>query len=303
MLAATADADNAAAARDAIFYVPEGAFDRGLASVPPHVFAQEQQRALDPQCPTGLIAMDLSGVLGTAYPATTPAMLARYVIVRAGESLEHAFEATGEIYYVARGQGASRAGDTRIAWRTGDVFVLPGASRTRHEAQGDSLLVCFTNEPELAYAGVRAPELARNTVVRAAYFDGRIIDEKLGLVHERSGPQRTAGKSVIFATTPLKGMRTILPSLTAAVNTLEPGGDQRPHRHNPAALTLAIESEGIYSKVAEQQIDWIPFGLMVTPPQAQHSHHNRGPRMMKSFVVQDGALYYQLRNPGFAWTA
>jgi hypothetical protein len=25
--------------------------------------------------------------------------------------------------------------------------------------------------------------------------------------------------------------------------------------------------------------------------------------MMKSFVVQDGALYYQLRNPGFAWTA
>jgi hypothetical protein len=42
---------------------------------------------------------------------------------------------------------------------------------------------------------------------------------------------------------------------------------------------------------------------MVTPPQASHSHHNRGPRQMKSFVVQDGALYYQLRNPGFAWTS
>jgi gentisate 1,2-dioxygenase len=226
------------------------------------------------------------------------------VVVRAGESLEHFFQATGEIYYVARGQGATRGGDSaRIAWRTGDTFVLPGASRTRHDAEADSVLVCVTNEPELAYAGVRPPEAACNAVVKAAYFDGRVIDEKLGLVHQRTGPQKTAGKSVIFATTPLQGMRTILPSLTAAVNTLEPDGDQRPHRHNAAALTLTIESEGIYSKVGNQKIDWIPFGLMVTPPQAEHSHHNRGPRMMKSFVVQDGALYYQLRNPGFAWTA
>lgn len=300
----TATEINAAAARDAIFYVPEGAFDRGLADVPPHLFAGEQARALAPGCPTGLIAMDLSAKLGTAFAATTPAMLARYVVVRAGESLEHAFEATGEIYYVARGEGSTTgSGATRITWRAGDVFVLPGSSRTRHEAAADSLLVCFTNEPELAYAGARGPEAARNTVVKAAWFDGRIIDEKLGLVHQRTGPQKTAGKSVIFATTPLGGMRSMLPSMTAAVNTLEQDGNQRPHRHNAAALTLAIESEGIYSMVGDRKIDWIPFGLMVTPPQAGHSHHNRGPRMMKSFVVQDGALYYQLRNPGFAWTA
>jgi gentisate 1,2-dioxygenase len=290
------------AERDAIFYVPEGAFDRGLANVPPHIFAAQQRQALDPQCPTGLIAMDLSAVLGTAFAATTPAILARYVVVRAGDSLAHEFQATGEIYYVARGQGTSGAGETRIVWRAGDVFVLPGASKTRHEAETDSVLVCFTNEPELAYAGTRPPEAAANTVVRPAYFDGAVIDQKLGLVHQRTGPQQTAGKSVIFATTPLQRMRTILPSLTAAVNTLEPGGDQRAHRHNAAALTLAIESEGIHSMVGTEKIDWLPYGLMVTPPQAPHSHHNRGPRMMKSFVVQDGALYYQLRNPGFAWT-
>lgn len=294
---------NAAAARDAIFYVPEGAFDRGLAYVPPHVFAAEQRQALDPRCSTGLIAMDLSGVLGTGYPASTPLLLARYVVVRAGESLQHTFAATGEIYCVVRGQGKTSAGGTCIAWRAGDAFVLPGESSTRHEAETDSLLVCFTNEPELAYAGVRPPQADRNTVVKPAWFDGRISDEKLGLVHQRTGPQKTAGKSVIFSTTPMQGMRTILPSVTAAFNTLEPGGDQRPHRHNAVALTLAIESEGIYSQVAGEKIDWIPFGVMVTPPQAEHSHHNRGPRMMKSFVVQDGALYYQLRNPGFAWTA
>lgn len=297
--AATADT----AGRDAIFYVPEGAFDRGLADVPPFLFVNEQRRALDPQCPTGLIVMDLSGVLGTAYPATTPAMLARYAVVRAGETLAHAFQATGEIYYVARGRGTSDSGGVHISWRAGDVFVLPGADDTCHRAKEGAVLACFTNEPELAYAGVRPPEAAANPVVKPALFDGRTIDEKLGLVHQRSGPQLAAGKSVVFATTPLQAMRTILPSLTAAMNTLEPGGDQRPHRHNAAALTLAIECEGIYSMVGGSRVDWVPFGLMVTPPQAEHSHHNRGPRMMKSFVVQDGALYYQLRNPGFVWTA
>jgi gentisate 1,2-dioxygenase len=294
---------NADAARDAIFYVPEGAFDRGLAAVPPHVFMQEQQQALHPDCPTGLIPLDLSGVLGTAYPATTPLLLARYIVLRAGERLEHAFHATGEIHYVARGTGTTTAPGGCIAWRAGDAFVLPGASLTSHVAETDSLLVCFTNEPELSYAGVQAPRAEANPVVQPAYFDGRITDEKLGLLHRGIGAQATAGKAVILATTRMQAMRTILPSATAAFNTLEPGGDQRPHRHNAAALTFAIESEGVHSKVAGDRIDWIPFGLMVTPPQAEHSHHNRGPRMMKSFVVQDGALYYQLRNPGFAWTA
>jgi gentisate 1,2-dioxygenase len=267
------------------------------------VFSAEQRRALSPDCPTGLIPLDLSNLLHTAYPATTPAILARYVVVRAGQSLAHEFAATGEIYYVARGQGCTESDGKRIVWRGGDTFVIPGASPTYHQAEADSLLVCFTNEPELAFAGVRPPEAARNSVVRAAYFDGRTSDQKLGLVHGRTGPQQTAGKSVIFATTALREVRTILPSLTAAINTLEPGGDQRPHRHNAVALTLAIEGEGVHSRVAGETIAWIPFGVMVTPPQAEHSHHNRGQRMMKSFVVQDGALYYQLRNPGFAWTA
>lgn len=293
---------NESHARDAIFYVPEGAFDRGLAPVPAYQFVQEQRQALSSGADTGLIVLSLSQVLELAWPATTPAMLARYAIVKAGATLAHEFQATGEVHYVVRGSGSTRAGDVTMNWQAGDVFVLPGASRTCHTAQEDSVLFIVTNEPELSYARVRAPDPAHNTAVAPAYFSAARIDESLGLVHAQKGPQRTAGKSVIFSTTPLARMRTVMPSLTAAVNTLEPGGDQRPHRHNAAALTLAIEAEGVYSMVNGQRIDWIPFGLMVTPPQAVHSHHNRGPHMMKSLVLQDGALYYQLRNAGFAWT-
>ncbi|VTU46060.1 hypothetical protein [Variovorax sp. PBL-E5] len=291
------------AERDAIFHVPEGAFDRGLAEVPPCLFADEQRRALGRNAPTGLIAMDLSSMLGLGWPATTPAMLARYVVLRGGDSISHAFEATGEVFYVIRGEGATQAGEARIEWAAGDLFVLPGASATQHEARADSVLFCVTNEPEICYGGVRAPMAADNQVVAPALFRSAKIDESLGVVQARTGPQRTAGKSVIFATTPMARMKSILPTMTAAVNTLEPGGNQRPHLHNAAALTLAIESEGVYSMVAGERIDWIPFGLMVTPARAMHSHHNRGAGMMKSLVLQDGALYYQLRNPGFAWTA
>jgi len=291
---------------NAIFYVPEGAFDRGLADVPAHLFADEQRCALAGDCPTGLIAMDLSATLGFAWPATTPAMLARYAIVRRGETLSHEFQATGEIYYVICGAGRTAATNGKAApieWRAGDVFCLPGTSATRHEATEHSVLLCVTNEPEISFARVRAPDVASNSAILPAFFCGKRIDQSLGVVHGREGPQKTAGKSVIFSTTPMASMKTILPSLTAAINSLEVGGDQRPHRHNAAALTLSIEGEGVHSMVGDQRIDWIPFGLMVTPPSALHSHHNRGPRMMKSFVIQDGALYYQLRNPGFSYEA
>ncbi|WP_295374306.1 hypothetical protein [uncultured Pseudacidovorax sp.] len=289
----------------AVFYVPEDSFDRGLPDVPLHLFEAEQRQVLRATCPSGLVALDLSPLLKTAYPATTPMMLARYVVIHAGDQVAHRFAATGEVYHVLRGQGRTVASDAGLSmtWSAGDTFVLPGADEVRHRAVTDSLLVCVTNEPELAYAGVRPPDAARNPVVRGAHFDGQIADGKLGLVHQRTGPQKTAGKSVIFANAAMGAMRTILPSMTAAINTLEPGGDQRPHRHNAVALTVALQCEGVYSEVAGRRLDWIPFGVMVTPPQAVHSHHNRGARMMKSFVVQDGALYYQLRNPGFAWTA
>jgi hypothetical protein len=35
---------------------------------------------------------------------------------------------------------------------------------------------------------------------------------------------------------------------------------------------------------------------------SEHSHHNRGPEMMRSFVVQDTGLHSQLRTTNFGWT-
>ena len=89
--------------------------------------------------------------------------------------------------------------------------------------------------------------------------------------------------------------------MNVAMNTLEPGGDQRPHRHNGAAITLAIEGKGIHSMIEDERIDWSTGAAQITPATALHSHHNRGDRRMESLVVQDEGLHFYTRTPGFSW--
>jgi gentisate 1,2-dioxygenase len=90
--------------------------------------------------------------------------------------------------------------------------------------------------------------------------------------------------------------------VNCAVNTLESGKDQRPHRHNGVAVTLCIRGQGVYSQIDDQRVDWIDCGVQITPPAALHSHHNRGPERMECLIFQDEALHYYTRTPGFSWT-
>jgi gentisate 1,2-dioxygenase len=137
-------------------------------------------------------------------------------------------------------------------------------------------------------------------VVKPTLFPGRLMKEILEDVHSRSGDD-VAGKAV-FCTSPAgAATSTVTPMIVAAVNTLEAGGDQRPHKHNAVALTFCIQGEHCHSVVANRRVDWKPFGVMVTPPGEEHSHHNRGKKIMRSFVMQDSGLYYHTRAVGFAY--
>src|ERR1700730_2171934 len=135
------------------------AFDVRLSPVPDHSFTVEPARALDPATPTCLVACDLSKDLGCAFPATTPLVLARYARIRAGESLETDFAASGVISYVIVGSGSTVCGSERIAWNAGDTFVLPGGSEAVHQATtSDVVLWIVTNEPQLAFENLRPPQ-------------------------------------------------------------------------------------------------------------------------------------------------
>lgn len=290
------------AAARARFFNSGNAFNVKLSPVPDASFLDQPARALDASAPTGLIACDASAALGCPFPATTPLVLARYARIRPGERLTTQFQATGSIWYVIAGSGATESFPERIAWSAGDVFVLPGGAAQHHEAGPDgAVLWLVTNEPQLAFEGVRAPA-AGAAPVDAAHFTAAEIAAQLDRIYGLARDEETAGLALVLSSEQQQASRNIMPTLTLAMNSLPPGQAQRAHRHNSVAVTLVVQGEGCYSLVDGRRKDWTPWATTITPPTAVHSHHNDGPRRALFLIVQDGGLYYHARSMGFSFT-
>ena len=267
--------------------------------VPIRQFLRERDVAFDPQTATGPIALDASDALATPYPATTPTILCRYLKIRASDGLSTNFAASGEIFYAMSGSGESRNGADTIAWGAGDVFCFPGGSETTHSA-GDrgGLLFCVTNEPLLAFEGLRAP-LPGQSKIETTHWPAGTIDGHFEAVWQRPMTPDTTGYSVQFTSRALAPSINTIPSINVSINTLAAGADQRPHRHNGVAVTLAIEGEGIHSMIDGQKFEWSTGAAQITPATCLHSHHARGDKRMRSFVIQDEGLHFYTRTPGF----
>jgi len=288
-------------ARRARYHCPENGFSFAWSEVPAHQFLAERDRAMNPGTPTSSIDLDISKALGTAYPATTPAILTRYVKIRAGDVIRSAWVASGEVYYVMKGSGESHNGGDNIAWSTGDAFCFPGGGETVHRAgAGDCLLFCATDEPLLAYARLRSPAPAQASF-EATHWPAAEIDRHFESVWQRPITDNTTGHSVQLLAAGLAPAPITIPTINVAINSLAVGFDQRPHRHNGVAVTLAIQGEGIYSMIDGKRVDWSNGAAQITPAAALHSHHNRGTRRMRSLVIQDEGLHYYTRTPGFSF--
>jgi gentisate 1,2-dioxygenase len=275
------------------------AFNLQLPPVPDESFTAEPARALDPAAPTGLVACDRSRELGCAFPATTPLVLARYARVRAGESFETNFAASGVIAYVIAGSGSTTSGGESIEWRAGDTFVLPGGSAHVHRAGAtDAVLWVVTNEPQLAFENLLppAPGTAPTDLV---HFPADEIDRQIELLYRVGRSEEIAGSALIFSSERQEAIRNVLPTLTVAMNSLPAGKAQRPHRHNSVAVSLVIRGEGCYSIVDGRRKDWSQWATTVTPATSVHSHHNGGSGTALFLIVQDGGIYYHTRALGF----
>jgi gentisate 1,2-dioxygenase len=286
--------------RRARYHCAENGFTFTWPAVPARQFLAERDRAFDPGTPTGLIPLDISGDLGTAYPATTPSLLVRYVKVHAGEQLRTQLVASGEIYYVYSGSGESRNGADTVAWGAGDAFCFPGGSETVHRAGGeDALLILATNEPLLAFEGAQAPAPGKARV-QVTHWPAAEIERHFQAVWARPITANTTGHSVALTSTALASTTTTA-SINVAINSLASGCDQRPHRHNGVAVTFSLQGEGVYSMIDDERVDWSDGAAQITPAARLHSHHNRGSKRMRSLIFQDEGLHYYTRTPGFSF--
>jgi gentisate 1,2-dioxygenase len=283
------------------YHTSENPFRFSYPPVPARQFLAERDRAFDPATPTGWIELDSSADLGTNYPATTPTLLCRYLKIRAGESLRAKFAASGAIFYVMSGSGESRQEGDVIAWSMGDVFCFPGGAETSHRAAGaDCLLFLASDEPLLAF-GHLSPPAAKDSVVETVHWPAAEIARHFEGVYQRAITADTTGCSVMFSTKALAPGYMTIPSINVAINTLAAGCDQRPHRHNGVAVTLALQGEGTYSMIENHRIDWSTGAAQITPATLLHSHHNLGTQRMRSLVIQDEGLHYYTRTPGFGF--
>jgi hypothetical protein len=198
-----------------------------------------------------IIPLDLSGELGVSYPATSPGLLASFVILRPGEDVSTEPDATSELYYCLRGRGSSefqrvgafeapRAG--RIDWRRGDFVTLPAGCTTVHAAATDpapgepaeALLYRVTDAPLLHYLGVK-PWGARFAPTR---FDGEVALARLAEVERHPDASTRNRISILLGNTAAPRTMTVTHTLWAMLGVLPTGRVQRPHRHQSVALDL-----------------------------------------------------------------
>ena len=281
------------------FFNTGNAFNMQLPVVPDHLFTAEPVRALDPATPTGLIACDISDQLACAFPATTPLVLAQYARIRAGETLNTDFNASGVIAYVIAGAGTTRCAGETIVWNTGDLFILPGGEPATHTAtDSDAVLWVVTNEPQLAFENLRAPAQGQ-APTDVVHYTGAEIARQIDLLYAVGRTEQIAGSALIFSAERQEATRNILPTLTAAMNSLPGGVVQRPHRHNSVAVSLVIKGERCFSIIDGKRKDWAPWATTITPPVSVHSHHNGGNEMALFLIIQDGGIFYHARAMGF----
>ena len=289
-------------------YVPvEKGFNIKRPPLEPQAFTAEMARAFAHDAPTGFTRLDLSGALGTDYPATTPFMLARYARVRKGEQLDYAFAASGEMWAVLRGSGTLTRGNETIDWRYKDMFALPGGVASSWQAHEDSVLWVTTDEPTLAFEGVR-PEVSTRTPIEATHYRADDIARELRTLYDRRMEPDTPGRALFMATERTERLGTCLPSMTLTLNAVRPGEAQRLHRHNAAAIVLALHEARCASTIGGKSFPWTQYVTLLTPAGAEHDHRNApasGPvtddDVALALIVQDGGLYYYGRTMGFAF--
>jgi gentisate 1,2-dioxygenase len=290
-------------------YVPvERGFNIVRPPLGPQAFAAEAAAAFADTTPTGFVPLDLSAALGTDHAATTPFMLARYARIRRGERLACTLAASGEIWAVLRGRGALDRDGQTLRWSEGDMLALPGGIASTWTAEDDAVLWLATDEPALAFLGVR-PEAAERAPIEATHYRAGDIARELRALYDRTLAPDTPGRALFMASARTERLGTCLPAMTLTLNAVRPGEAQRPHRHNAAALVLALREARCASTIGGRTFPWTEHVTLLTPAGAAHDHHNaakpdgevREEDIALSLIVQDGGLYYYGRTMGFSF--
>lgn len=250
---------------------------------------------------TAVIPFDLSAELKTAYPATSPNLMANYIHICQGDTLKTEAAATSQVFYVIRGKGRTQMAQGTIEWKEGDLFTLPAMPDALHSATEDTAFYWVHDEPLLNYLGAKPSKPKFEPVL---YTKERLNSELEAVRKIAEGRNRT-GFLLYNPNFPLT--MTITHTLWALYNVLPAGVVQKPHRHNSIALDFCVSAgPDTYTLIGKeldengQIIDpikamWTPGSAFITPPGWWHSHHNNSGQDAIVLPIQDAGLIMNMQ--------
>ena len=281
------------------FYEYTSAADPRVPQVPIEAYPSSLHRAGK----TRVIPFDLSAVLKTDYPATTPNLLAAFLRIEAGNTLTTDASATSHLVYAIRGNGRTRGAGVSIDWSEGDLFVLPTCAKVTHRAETDAALYWVNDEPLLRYLGAK-PAGAK---FKPTVFKRARLFEELNKVRNQPGALGRNRTGILLGNEATPLTLTITHVLWSLLNVLPAGVVQMPHRHNSVAVDFCIDAgPNTYTTIGTQlgadgmvknghKAYWTPGSVFITPPGWWHSHHNESTKDALVLPIQDAGLQTYMR--------
>jgi gentisate 1,2-dioxygenase len=255
----------------------------------------------------GWHVIDRAGVLESPVPATTPFLLARYGVLAPGSPLPDTAPARSRVVFILDGRGHSASPRGAVSWSAGDVLALSGHDPWVHRAEVPSRLWTVDDGPLLAGLGVVPDpgEPARPVRFVAEALAAALATRREEAIRQDLGSDgrlpavRSRGRALTLGSADREAERTLLPTLSVHLNTVEPGEAQAPHRHAAAAIGLVLSGEGCWSEVDGARLAWSRHDTLITPSFALHAHGNDGEATGCVLLVQDGPLHYLGRTMRF----
>lgn len=262
--------------------------------------------------PTGVVPLDLSEALGIKTgAATSPALLANFVRIRAGEQVDTSPNATSQLFYVLYGRGFAAVNGRLVKWEKGDFLTLPAGTHSVFYADAETAMYWVHDEPLLRYLGAEATQPR----FRATKFRRSDAVAKLEEIASRPGANEKSRVSVLLANANQEQTLTITHVLWAMFGVLPPNQEQRPHRHQSVALDLILDAPpaGCYTLLGTRldergeivdpiRVDWQAGGAFTTPPGMWHAHYNETGQPAHLIPVQDAGLQTHLRSLDIKFT-
>jgi gentisate 1,2-dioxygenase len=262
--------------------------------------------------PTGVMPLDLSTQLGiTTGAATSPALLANFVRIRAGEQIDTSPNATSQLYYMLYGRGFAAINGRLVQWEKGDFLTLPAGAQSVFYADAETAMYWVHDEPLLRYLGAQA----RDAKFAMTKFRRADAVAKLEDIASRPGANEKSRVSVLLANASQEQTLTITHVLWAMFGVLPAGQEQRPHRHQSVALDLILDTPpvGCYTLLGTRldergeivdpvRVDWQAGGAFTTPPGMWHAHYNETDTPAHLIPIQDAGLQTYLRSLDIKFT-